>query len=349
MPMPPPFPQTGLVENGTGGGCSSCLPNPAGFLEGGGGGGFFLPATIFAAADSPPNPPVPSCCPSAATPSLPPTICPTRSPYLSFNPPATLAPAATSAPCRCRKLLAVASAARASPADTDPGFCRNAAAVDSAARFCSVVVPCSGAAAGAAEGGRIREKEECKLSSAVGVVLLLGLPIPKPGTEMPAAPRRVMAPWEGSGGVATALRGGRRGGRAGGPPPPGGLEVYAGGGVNVVVGLGRGLLREGREGGGAAVLVPDREGGGGGGSAVMRRTGGGPKEEGSWREERGRAVCEVDESFWKGGGLVVMDGLGRGWGECTLLVRPIMLFCGFVVRYLELGTVAGGGSVPLGL
>lgn len=39
---------------------------------------------------------------------------------------------------------------------------------------------------------------------------------------------------------------------------------------------------------------------------------------------------------------MVMDGLGRGWGECTLLVRPIMLFCGFVVRYLELGTVAGG-------
>lgn len=190
-----------------------------------------MPATIFAAADSPPNPPVgPSCCPpAAATPSLPPTICPTRSPYLSFNPPATLAPAATSAPCRCRKLLAVASAARASPADTDPGFCRNAAAVDSAARFCSVVVPCSGTAAAvgtAEEGGRIREKEECRLSSAVGalfVVVVVGLPMPRPGTEMPAAPRRVMAPWEGGGGVA---RGGRRGGRAGGPPPPppGGLE-----------------------------------------------------------------------------------------------------------------------------
>lgn len=70
----------------------------------------------------------------------------------------------------------------------------------------------------------------------------------------------------------------------------------------MAVGLGRGLLREGREGGGAAaVLVLDREGGGGGGSAVVRRTGGGPKEEGSWREERGRAVWAVVESFWRVG------------------------------------------------
>jgi len=60
MIMLPPH-QTGLVENGTGGGCSSCPLKTAGFLEGGGGGGFFLPATIVAAADSPPDTPVLSC------------------------------------------------------------------------------------------------------------------------------------------------------------------------------------------------------------------------------------------------------------------------------------------------
>lgn len=160
-------------------------------------------------------------------------------------------PAATCSPCRCRKLLAVEAAALASAKDTDEGSLWNAEAVLRAACFCAHVVPSAGAgaAAGAGDAEGEEDDDECSLEkrfvssfmcdragAAPGrgggggvpgeLVALAGLdwPMPRPGTEMPAAPRRLTAPAltrpalaEEPAELAELVRGGSRGGRLGGP------------------------------------------------------------------------------------------------------------------------------------
>lgn len=141
-------------------------------------------------------------------------------------------------------------------------------------------------------------------------------PIPSPGTEIPAAPSRPMAPWfnmdglwfGGSGGGGAikldgeatgdgdpeAGRGGSLGGSLGGPE----LPVGKGGGLMGVPDPSLWpLLDLAGTGGGwgcwAGVAVGRDDGGGGGGGA-MDRFGGGAKDEGSFSCESGVALCEDD-------------------------------------------------------
>lgn len=279
---------------GTGGGASSSpvstgLPPSSGFfLGGGGGGGFFLlnsPAALLmvlrcdCAGEGvlPASPPLP---PPLALPRYPPTLPDT--PYFWSRLFALLTPDATCSPCLSRKLFAVDAADFASENDTELGFFLKSDIVFSAACFCAHVVPSDGAPwAGGGDGVELLpkppnfENRDCSsltdpdpaAGGAAGLLApdregggggntcLFPPLIPSPGTETPAAPNRLTAPWfrkpvcrlgaAGAGspgeapgegpGEALLPRGGRRGGRLGG----GGFAVaeYGGGGGLTAVSL----------------------------------------------------------------------------------------------------------------
>lgn len=206
---------------GTGGAALSPCTPPAramssGFFFGGGGAGFFFAIRPAARLDRP----------SPASAVNPPTL--PASPYFSFAAPALCRPAATWSPCRWRKLFMVEKAARASVVDTAPGSCRNAAAVRSAACFSANVVPWlgGGGASGLAAAVPSLENRDCSSficapAPAEGVApaeggATRGFPMPSPGTETPAAPSLLMAPWFTSPARAGDPGGGDRTGRAGG-------------------------------------------------------------------------------------------------------------------------------------
>lgn len=216
-----------------------------GFL-GGGGGGFFFASRLPVESTQ-------SAC--GIIPSLAPSL-PNLPPYLSFNLFASFRPAATWSPCLWRKLFAVEAAARASDSDTEPGFSRNVAAVLSAAFFCSNVVPSTGGratpvpgpdadvdadVAGIPSRGNREDNSPIwalddidRVGGGGGALpladwLVAPVLIPNPGTEIPAALSRFIAPWfrrpeevgflawtdEARAGGGAGFRGGNIGGKLG--------------------------------------------------------------------------------------------------------------------------------------
>lgn len=211
-----PDQNVGRVDSGIGGGASSsaagvkCAASP-GFFLGGGGGGFFFPAAATTARAPPPTTGLFGVCGWLGG-----WLCsPFRrsvTPYLLFKPPAVFMPLETCSPCRCRKLLAVDAAERASDMDTVDGSFRNDDAVFRAACFCAHVVPVLSPACAAAGCFELPSFEKRFCSSLTCAFDDAGagaagsregdgaggvgpwLRIPNAGTDTPAAPRRFTAP-----------------------------------------------------------------------------------------------------------------------------------------------------------
>jgi hypothetical protein len=261
----------GLLLSGIGGGSPEFGDDNSFFLAGGGGGGFF------------PKPPGAAGAWGAGDVLDPPAKLFTlpAMPYFWLSPLAARQPEAACSPCRCWKLFAVEAAPFRSEAETLDGSLRKLLAVLRAACLSAHDVPVAGAdsagdeavilanrfcnswscgplpaVAGGDSGADVDELELWRAGGGGGAIVRpprggtggeAVRPIPNPGTDTPAWPKRFMAPWlrtgaagccciaspyeGGAGGVYSSTFSVWRGGSLGGRPGGFDREAGAGGGV----------------------------------------------------------------------------------------------------------------------